>query len=481
MSPPAIGAGRRSAGLVALVLLAAVPALPSGARALDYEEARHLLSRTGFGATDAEIRELAPLSQVQAVRRLLREARRTPVTEPPAWTEEPPLPRVRPRLMSTAQRKSLREKARGQALELKAWWYWEMIATPSPLSERMTLFWHNHFTSALRKVRSPHLIYRQNALLRRHALGNFRELLHAVARDPAMIVYLDDATNRVGKPNENFARELLELFTLGEGQGYGERDVKEAARAFTGWGIDRFTGAYVFRPRLHDDGIKTFLGRSGRWDGDDIIDILLAEPRVAVHVTEKLWREMVSETPDAQAVARVAGRFRASGYDISVALEEILTSREFRDPAVRGTLVKSPVELLVGTVRMFELPLRRRGHLLPLIGRRLGQDLMNPPNVKGWPGGTAWITADSLLMRRQIMERLTRPAMLARADLDAGEAKTATGALDRWLGRQRAGRQDAPGLAALLLPVAAVNPAPAEDDPAETLRQILLDPAYQLK
>lgn len=468
----------RSAGLLALVLLAA---LPSGARALDYDEARHLLARTGFGATDAEIRDLAPLSHAQAVRRLLREARRAPVSAPPAWTDEAPRPRIRPRLMSTAQRKALRETARDQAMALKAWWYWEMIATPSPLTERMTLFWHNHFTSSLRKVRSPHLIYRQNALLRRHALGNFRELLHAVARDPAMIIYLDNATNRLGKPNENFARELLELFTLGEGQGYGEQDVKEAARAFTGWGIDPWSGEYVFRPGLHDDGVKTFLGRTGRWNGDDIIDILLDHPRVAVHITEKLWRELVSETPDPDAVARTAGRFRASGYDIKVALEAILLSPEFRDPAVRGTLIKSPVELLVGTVRTFRLPLRRRGALLPLIGRRLGQDLMNPPNVKGWPGGGAWITADSLLARRQIMERLTRPAMLACADADPAPATAAPGALDRWLDRQQAGGQTAPALAALLLPVAAVDPIPAEACPAEALRRILLDPAYQLK
>jgi uncharacterized protein (DUF1800 family) len=339
-----------------------------------------------------------------------------------------------------------------------------MLATPSPLTERLTLFWHNHFTSSLTKVRSPHLLFRQNALLRTEALGNFARMLHAMARDPAMVAYLDSNLNRREKPNENFARELLELFTLGEGH-YSESDIKAAARAFTGWMLDRDSGRYVFNSRAHDAGEKTFMGRTGGFGGDEILDILLANPRTAEFVTEKLWREFVSPQPDATEVERLAAVFRNARYEIRPLMQALLTSPAFWDPANRGELVKSPVELLVGTVRYFKAT-PADPVTLARYGKRLGQDLFDPPNVKGWPGYTAWITTDTALVREQFLQRLLRGDALG----DAGEAMRLMRAMP------------AEDPAELLLSRPPVRePAVDATDMRALIAAAMLDPVYQLK
>lgn len=443
-------------GLIALCLLGLAPA---SAFALAPEEARHLLVRTGFEASAAS--DYAALDHETAVRRLLDGVRHEALTPPPSWVNDP-LPDPREiRRMSETERKALHQRVRQQAIELKGWWYQEMLATDSPLTERLTLFWHSHFTSGLKKVKSPTLLYRQNVLLRRHAAGNFRELLHAVARDPAMVLYLDSQANRKEKPNENFARELLELFTLGEGH-YTERDIKEAARAFTGWTIERGSGAFRFNPRQHDDGIKIFLGKSGYLNGDDILDILLEQPRTAEHITEKFWREFVSDTPDPKEVRRLAQVFRSNGYELRPLLEELLTSQAFRDRKNRGTLVKSPAELIVGTLRFFSLPVPE-SRLLASAGHQLGQDLFEPPNVKGWPGGQAWITSSTLLARQQFLERIMRVAEIPGTEQGM---VLRTGSL---------------ALPALLLPLPATNAETPATGALARARQLVLDPVYQLK
>jgi uncharacterized protein (DUF1800 family) len=269
----------------------------------------------------------------------------------------------------------------------------------------MTLFWHNHFTSSLQKVRSPALMYRQNVLLRKHALGNFGELLHAVSRDPAMLIYLDSATNRRGQPNENFARELMELFTLGEGR-YGEQDIKEAARAFTGWSIDLDSGEFRFRPLRHDHGSKTVLGRAVD-TGDEVLDILLAQPATAEFVAGKLWREFVSPQPQPEELKRVAAVLRDSRYDVRAALRALLLTPAFWAPENRGALIKSPADLVVGTLRQFDIGFSDPLPFVFLL-RALGQDLFSPPNVKGWPGGEAWINSTTLLARKQFLDRVFR-------------------------------------------------------------------------
>lgn len=388
------------------VVLCALAALPAMARPLGFDDARHLLNRTGFAANAPEITEFSQLTREAAVARLFGWTVRAPAVPAPEWTQAPYEPPPRPALMSDAERQEYQRRLIGQGRDLKAWWMAQMLTTTSPLSEKMVLFWHNHFTSSLRKVRMPLLMYRQHMTLRRHALGNFRELLQAVARDPAMLVYLDGAASRKGQPNENFARELMELFTLGEGH-YSEQDVKEAARAFTGWSIDRDSGEFMFRRALHDDGMKTVLGVSGPHDGAAVLAILLARTETAEFIVGKLWREFVSTEPDRAEVRRIAGVFRTSGYDIRAALRELLVSDAFYAPRHRGNMVKSPVELVVGTLRQFRMAVADPLPYALTVGR-LGQDLFAPPNVKGWPGGEAWINATTLLSRRQFLENVFR-------------------------------------------------------------------------
>jgi len=392
--------------LTAAQSVAAPAAMATGAT-LGYDDARHLLNRVGFGATQAEILRFAALSREQAANALLADARTSAVTPPPAWTTPTlPLRYPRPGEGTDAEKKMFQQEQVREGLELRGWWVGEMLATPSPLTERMTLFWHNHFVSSQQKVRLALLMYRQNVTLRAHALGNFGTLLHAMARDPAMVIYLDSVQNRRGTPNENFAREVMELFTLGEGN-YGEQDIKEAARAFTGWSLDRSTGEFMFRPFLHDYGSKTVLGSSGNLDGDQVLDILLAQPQTGEFITRTLWREFISPDPDPAEVKRVARAFRNSGYDIKVALRALLASDAFYAADNRATLVKSPVELVVGTLRQFDL---KPAQTLPfaVAAAGMGQNLFSPPNVKGWPGQDAWINTSTLLARKQFLDRVFR-------------------------------------------------------------------------
>jgi len=392
--------------LTAAALLAASPAFAAPDPVLGYDDARHLLARTGFGPTDAEVRTYAPLTRSEAVAKLLAETRTTAVTPPPSALDTSPLRPPRGENIPEAERKAFRDRQIREGLEVRGWWMREMLVTPSPLTERMTLFWHNHFVSAQPKVRLARLMYRQNVTLRANALGNFGAFLHAIARDPAMVLYLDSVQNRKGAPNENFAREVMELFTLGEGH-YGEQDVKEAARAFTGYSLDRETGAFMFRPFIHDDGTKTLLGRSGRFDGDAVLDILLAQPATADFIVTKLWREFVSPDADRAEIARIARRFRESDYEIKIALAAILTSDAFYAPRNRGVLVKSPVELVVGALHQFAIePVEALPFAFAAAG--MGQNLLSPPNVKGWPGGDVWINTTTLLARKQYLDRLTR-------------------------------------------------------------------------
>jgi uncharacterized protein (DUF1800 family) len=391
---------------LALSLMAAAAFAQATAAPMGYEDARHLLARTGFGPTDAEVRVYAAMTRNDAVARLLRETRTTASTPPPAFALDTGPIRRPGRDASDEERKAFQQEQIRHGLELRAWWVEEMLRTPSPLTERMALFWHNHFVSSQQKVRIARLMYAQNATLRANALGNFGTLLHAASKDPAMLIYLDSAQNRRGQPNENFAREVMELFTLGEGH-YSEQDIKEAARAFTGWSLDRETGQYVFRPGLHDYGIKTVLGKSGNLDGDAVLDILLAQSAASEYVTTRLWREFVSPDPDPREVKRIAQIFRYANYDIKVALRELLLCDAFWARSNRGTLVKSPVEFVVGTLRQLEV---QPGTGLPfaIVSAGMGQNLFSPPNVKGWPGGNAWVDTNTLLARKQFVDRLAR-------------------------------------------------------------------------
>jgi uncharacterized protein (DUF1800 family) len=474
-----------------LISLCACATAPAGAAAtLSYDDARHLLNRTGFGATDAEIRRFAGMSREEAARTLLAETRTTALTPPPPWTNQfGPLRYPKGgENAPEAEKKQFQQEQIRDGLELRGWWIEEMLATPSPLTEKMTLFWHNHFVSAQQKVKLAVLMYRQNVTLRENALGNFATLLHAVARDPAMVIYLD----------------------------------KEAARAFTGWSLNRETGRFLLRPFLHDYGEKTVLGRTGNLDGDDVLDLLLSKPETAEFVTRKLWREFVSTDPEEADVKRIAARFRDSRYEIKVVLQALLASDAFYAPENRGTLIKSPVELVVGTMRQFGM---RPGETVPfaVAAAGMGQNLFGPPNVKGWPGGEAWINSSTLLARKAFLDRLFRaddaagrmdspvaPEMTAAATTTMTDALTpatpapdATAelarkikfmrAMDRglksvhfdsvqWFATLKASPDGRASAASRVLlayaPQQDVDPA---GEPLTIVRQIVLDDAYQLK
>ena len=419
--------GRRGfiAGATALSAGLWPAAAVRAASAMGFDEARHLLSRTSFGATPAEVHVFEAVDYAGAVDRLLGNVRRTATTPAPDWVKLGPAEVRRQQQAAEAQRKEavdgkkleIVRPVQEQGRELKNWWIQEMLVTDQPLVERMVLFWHNHFTSSMLKVRYAPALFRQNALFRREALGNYATLLQDVARDPAMLIYLDGMRSVARQPNENFARELLELFTLGEGH-YAEADIKAAARAFTGWSVNRETGQFVEHPGQHDSGEKTFLGKTGRFGGADIVNALLAHPRTAETIVEKLWLEFVSLKPDRAEVARLAGDFRRSGYEIKPLMRAILLSSAFRDPANRAALIKSPIDLIVGSVHVLGLPVPEKTGLVRML-QGLGQVPFDPPNVKGWVGGESWITTYTLLLRQQFLRRMIEATTVAPMEASA--------------------------------------------------------------
>jgi len=491
--------------LAALVLAPLARAADSGAIGAD--AARHLLNRTGFAATDADIRTFAALSREDAADKLLRAVVSEAQQKPPAWVDEPPIPPAKLQAMTQEERMAELRKNVEHAFELREWWFREMLTTPSPLTEKMTLFWHNHFATSQQKVRFTPLLYHQHVMLRRNALGNFNSMLRQISRDPAMLIYLDGANSRKEQPNENFAREVMELFTLGEGH-YTEKDIKEAARAFTGWSVDRETGKYMFRRGIHDYGVKTVLGKSGNFDGDQVIDILLRKPETAQFLTRKLWKEFISPLPDEKQVVRMAEDFRNSGYNIAKLMRTMLTSDAFYAAENRAALIKSPVEFVVGTMKQFEI---ETANLRPFVlaAALLGQNVFSPPNVKGWPGGEAWINSATLLGRKQLIDRLFRNEDRMEAALrNMDEMATMTGNppppgrearqqrqmerqmggirwnLDKWAeGFVQPGRTDEAreAMTRVVLAMAPQNSSRASEKPADWARQLVADPAYQLK
>jgi len=324
-----------------------------------------------------------------------------------------------------------------------------------------------------------------------------------VARDPAMLIYLDGMRSVKRQPNENFARELLELFTLGEGH-YSEADIKNAARAFTGWSIDRDTGQFLDRMEQHDNGSKTFLGQSGHFSGDDIIAILLRQPRTAETIVEKLWREFVSLKPNPAEVSRLAAVFRNSGYEMKPQMRELLLSAAFRDAGNRAALIKSPIELMVGTIHLLGLPVADKSNLVRMMAA-LGQSPFDPPNVKGWPGGEAWVSTYTLLLRQQFLRRIVEATTVAPMDggvmtsarrqqlpAEQGSMQMATeprpiegrslrlAGGEAKLGPTLSG-VDSATLVRTLLPRAPIDAADISGTPGAAVAMAMLDTAYQLK
>jgi hypothetical protein len=301
--------------------------------------------------------------------------------------------------------------------QLRGWWLYCMLHGGHPLREKLTLFWHNHFATSIAKVRSAGLMFRQNCLFREHALGKFGPMLQAVSRDPAMLVWLDSNSNVKGKPNENYAREVMELFSLGVGN-YSETDVREAARAFTGWHTDGT--AFKFKADLHDAGTKTIFGKTGAWDGGDVAAFVLDRPAAARFLVRKVYTFFVSEVPPPDALLEpLCAAFRKSDYDVAALMKAVLSSRLFFSDHAFRKRVKCPVEYALGAARAVyrrfeegDVHYRTMPHqaLVKPIGA-MGQALFAPPNVKGWPGGKTWLNTATVLDRDNFAAALASGAL----------------------------------------------------------------------
>lgn len=380
------------------------PFRPTPANPWDRVKAAHLLNRATFAARPEEVERAVDRGPEETVDGLLRAARGAPEHFPvpdfgalrSLWETVYHLARTRAPEAQRAEARRAAVRADAEKFEeVRRWWVHRMIETRQPLREKMVLFWHGLLVSGRPDVEHAENLYRQNELFRRMALGNFRELILAVCRDPAMLEYLDNRSNRKGRPNENFARELLELFTLGIGN-YTEQDIKEAARAFTGWTLDGFE--FTFNAAWHDDGPKTFLGQTGNWDGADIVRIIFEQPAASRFLPRRLFEFFAYPQPEDSLVEEMAAVFRQNDFEVAPLLRAILTSEAFYSPRAMRTQVKSPVQLVVGTARLLQLPVE----MVPWLVRAMdlmGQALMAPPNVGGWPSGEQWITTSTLLAR----------------------------------------------------------------------------------
>jgi hypothetical protein len=385
------------------------PWQPSPADPWGPKWAAHLFRRAAFGPSQDELAEAERLGPQGTLDLLLR--------------GRPDAEDIRETLLDIGRVVAARDDA-GELLA--GWWLYVMLQGGHPLREKLTLFWHNHFATSIAKVQNADMMFRQNCLLRSHALGKFGPLLQAVSRDEAMLLWLDSNSNVKGRPNENYARELMELFSMGVGN-YTERDIREAARAFTGWHTDG--DGFRFNSRVHDTGDKTVLGRTGNWNGDDVVRIVLAQPAAARFLVRKLYHFFVSEgTEPADAFLEpLADAFRKSDYDIAALVRTMLSSRLFYSAQAFRQRVKSPVEYVVGAVRAVYRPAGEGQaepsplpqHVLVPRVRAMGQQLFAPPNVKGWPGGRTWLNTSTVLERDNFAEALALGRLWARSSMEA--------------------------------------------------------------
>lgn len=367
---------------------------------------QHLLWRAAFGPMAENVNELPEVSQKDLYQLLLKTSSKKPEQLNVASNLFDGLVKGVQDIgnmekISKDEKKMLRKQSVEDLKSLNLTWLGQMINSESQFREKMSLFWHGHFA-----CRVVNIFFQQQLLnvIRENAIGNFGDLLREVSKSPAMLSFLNNQQNKKQHPNENFAREVMELFTMGRGN-YTENDIKEGARAFTGWGFNS-KGEFIDRPFLHDTGKKTFLGKTGNFDGDDIIDILLEQKQTAKFITKKLYRYFVNDTADESKIELLSEGFYESGYDIKKLLADIYTSDWFYNDKNIGNRIKSPVELLVGLRRLIPMELVQPEAQL-LFQRALGQILFYPPNVAGWPGGKNWIDSSALMLRMRIPQILT--------------------------------------------------------------------------
>lgn len=356
---------------------------------LSKKQIQHLYWRAGFGVNPSDLNKLEGKSLEVLVDELFESSKRFAPLE------------MKLAAGSSDQKKQSKNEKKKQAKinktglhELNVLWMTKLATTEAVLREKMTLFFHDHFAV---RIKSPVDNLTFNNLLREHALGDFGKLLVAVSKSPAMLSFLNNKQNVKDHPNENFAREVLELFTLGRDNGYTEKDIHEAARAFTGWSYDE-GGNFVIHQKKHDDGSKTFLGHTGNFNGDDILQLILKEKQTAIYLTEKLIDLFIGRELPGNRVEYFASVFFNANYDLQTLIRALLISDDFMDARSIGCKIKSPTEFLTGMTRLFEVDFKEKTTLVQ-IQRKLNQELFSPPNVAGWPGGRAWIDSSTLMLR----------------------------------------------------------------------------------
>lgn len=367
---------------------------------------QHLLWRAAFGPMAEKANELELVSQKDLFKLLQKTSSKKPAPLNVANNAFDGLVKGigvlgKMEKPTSDQRRQMRKQSASDLKDLNLTWLSEMINSEAQLREKMSLFWHGHFA-----CRIINIYYQQQLLnsIRGNALENFGDLLREVSKSPAMLSFLNNQQNKKQHPNENFAREVMELFTMGRGN-YSEEDIKEAARAFTGWGF-KASGEFVDRKNFHDNGEKVFLGKKGKFDGDDILDIILEQKATAKFITAKLYKYFVNEKVDDQIVSSLAEDFYNSNYNIQKLMTAIFTSDWFYEEKNFATIIKSPVALLVGIRRLIPMELEVPQSQL-LFERALGQVLFYPPNVAGWPGGKSWIDSSALMLRMRLPQILT--------------------------------------------------------------------------
>lgn len=385
------------------------------------QAAAHLLNRAAFGGTPGEIEKLHALGHRGAVDSLLGAGEELDLFPPPEM--EPISAKLKALKKENLadgvfkqRRDEIHNKAREKTEELRQWWLRRMRETTNPAREKATLFWHGHWASGKPKVKDPFHLHRQNETLRANALGPFVPFAKQISRDPVMIEYLDLQSSSAAKPNENFAREVMELFTLGEGH-YSEADIAEAARAFTGYRVNRETGVFEFRARQSDSKTKTVLGKTGPLTGDEVIDLIVGKPRCSEFLAGKIWTFYAGTKPSEALQQTLGKQYQAGGMDTGKLLRTIFTSREFFAPNVARHQIKSPVQWLVQLCKTLEIPVPGAKQSHPTLAN-LGQKLFEPPNVKGWDGGRAWISSSTLLVRYNAAGNLVRGGTGALPDID---------------------------------------------------------------
>ena len=370
---------------------------------LSQKQVQHYFLRAGFGA---------PLETVeQAVDQTPERLFQTSLSDSQSISQVkvslPPIDLAKIKTMSAQEKKALQKMSKEALIELNTKWVKEMVGTNAQLREKMAFFWHDHFACT---SNNPIFLQEYLDVIRNNALENFGTLLRAVSKTPAMLQYLNNQQNRKTSPNENFAREVMELFTLGRDRGYTEKDISEAARAFTGWGFNR-KGEFVFRKFIHDDGVKTVLGHPGDLDGDDVIDILLKEKQTALYISQKWVRFFVNYNGNDALEQRIAEALYQSNYDIKSGLEVLFTSVEFYDERNMARRIKSPVELIVSMQRQLHMEITNAESLV-YLQHMLGQMLFKPPNVAGWNDGKDWVDSATLMVRINLPQLVFRSGLI---------------------------------------------------------------------